>query len=274
LAYVRYTESPGWGRYLLTLVLFALGLMAKPMLVTLPATLLLLDYWPLRRFGRVSIKWLFLEKLPLFALVAAALPLTIIAQKAGIRSFEQLSIAVRAKNAIVSYAQYIGMFFSPRDLAVFYPHPRDTTPDSKVALSAAVLVAISAVAIALARRRPYLIVGWLWYLGTLVPVIGLMQVGVHGLADRYTYVPYIGLSIMLAWGAADLVANSTWASRLAAAAGLAALVACAALTWRQVGYWHDSVMLWTRTIAVTHDNALAHDYLAKELVVRGDLIEA
>src|SRR5262245_17292598 len=143
LAYVRYTEAPSWGRYVLMLVLFALGLMAKPMLVTLPATLLLLDYWPLRRFGRVSIRRLVLEKLPLFALVAASLPLTIMAQTVAIRSFEQLSIAVRLKNAVVSYAQYIGMFFWPSDLAVFYPHPRNTTPDSTVALSAAVLVAIT-----------------------------------------------------------------------------------------------------------------------------------
>src|SRR5262245_40758693 len=129
-------------------------------------------------------------------------------------------------------------------------------------------------AVAFARRRRYLIVGWLWYLGTLVPVIGLMQVGVHGLADRYTYVPYIGLGVMLAWGVADLVAKSAWASRLAAAAGVVALAACAALTWRQAGYWHDSVTLWTRTIEVTKDNALAHDYLAMALVERGDYAAA
>jgi tetratricopeptide (TPR) repeat protein len=277
LAYVRYAERPGWGRYALTAVLFALGLMAKPMLVTLPATLLLFDYWPLRRWGggesrfaRASLGRLIVEKLPLFALVAVSLPLTIRAQAVAIRTFDQLPMLVRSKNALVSYAQYIGMLFWPSDLAVFYPHPRGSIPEWKLAAAAALLIGVSVVAFALARRRPYLIVGWLWYLGTLVPVIGLMQVGVHALADRYTYVPYIGLGIMLAWGAADLAASFAWVRPLIAAAGVAALATCFALTWRQVGYWHDSVTLWRHTLAVTHDNALAHDYLAMEFVARDD----
>jgi tetratricopeptide (TPR) repeat protein len=270
LAYVRYVERPGWGRYLLMLVLFALGLMAKPMVVTLPATLLLFDYWPLRRMSRQSIRGLIVEKLPLFALVAASLPLTIKAQAVAIRTFEQLPLMVRAKNAVVSYAQYIGMLFWPSDLAVFYPHPRGSIPEWKVAAAAALLLAITVVAVALARRRPYLLVGWLWYLGTLVPVIGIMQVGVHGLADRYTYIPYIGLFIMVGWGLADLAGEVVWRQGAAALAAAAALAICGVLTWRQVGYWHDSVTLWTRTIAVTHDNPLAHDYLAMALVERGD----
>src|SRR5205823_10807428 len=143
---------------------------------------------------------------------------------------------------------------------VFYPHPRGCIPDWKVAIAVVILLVISAVAIALARRRPYLLVGWLWYLGTLVPVVGIMQVGVHGLADRYTYIPYIGLGIMLAWSLAELASGVTWRARFAAVIAFAALGLCAVCTWRQVSYWHDSVTLWTRTLAVTHDNALAHDY--------------
>jgi tetratricopeptide (TPR) repeat protein len=270
IAYVRYVERPGWGRYLLIIVLLALGLMAKPMLVTLPATLLLLDYWPLRRPLR---GWLIVEKLLLFALVAASLPLTIAAQAQAIRSFDQLPVSSRAANAVVSYAEYLVMMVWPADLAPFYPHPKGGIPGWQIAISAAVLIAITAV-VALARRKRYLLVGWLWYLGTLVPVIGIMQVGIHALADRYTYIPYIGLAIMLAWGTADVIRAWPATLRTLATTSIAALAACAALTWWQVGVWHDSIALWQHTLAVTPNNTLAHEYLARELTNRGRMDEA
>jgi tetratricopeptide (TPR) repeat protein len=281
LVYVRYAERPAVGRYLVVLVVFALGLMAKPMLVTLPAVLLLLDYWPLRRwpagdmhFAGASLVRLVLEKVPMFALVAASIPLTLQAQSDVVRTLEHFSVGVRLENAVVAYAKYIGMLFWPADLCVFYPHPRNRIPLWQTVTSVVVLATITALVLWQWRRRRYLFVGWFWYLGTMVPVIGLVQVGMQAMADRYTYVPYVGLTIMLVWGVADLTAR--WPARavpLAITMG-AALIACAGLTYSLIQHWRTSETVWTRALAVTANNRVAHDFLGQELLRQKKWIEA
>jgi tetratricopeptide (TPR) repeat protein len=272
-AYIRYAGRPTVGRYLLVLVVFALGLMAKPMLVTLPAVLLLMDYWPLRRwpasetpYASASIGRLVLEKLPLFAMVFATIPLTLQAQSDVVRTLEHFSIGIRIENAVVAYAKYVGMLFWPADLCVFYPHPRNRIPLWQTVVSAVVLVAITAIALREWGRRPYLFVGWFWYLGTLVPVIGLVQVGMQALADRYTYVPYIGLSIAVVWGIADLTARWSWRTVPLAVLAAAVLAACVVLSFLQVRHWRTSQTVWTRALAVTTNNTVAHDFLGEDLV--------
>jgi Tfp pilus assembly protein PilF len=268
IAYVRYAESPGAGRYVLVLILFALGLMAKPMLVTLPATLLLLDYWPLRRSG---LGRLVLEKLPLFALVAATIPLTMMAQTKMAKSLQMFPLYVRVENALVAYAQYIVMLFWPVDLAIFYPHPGDAIPLWQPVAAGVLLLAVSVVAIWQRRRRPYLLVGWLWFLGTLVPVIGLMQVGMQARADRYTYIPYIGLFIIIVWIATELASDRT---RWIAAAAALTLIAYGVLSFIQIRYWRDTETLWRHDLAVTPDNGVAHEGLGLELLQAGKFEEA
>jgi tetratricopeptide (TPR) repeat protein len=284
-AYVWYAERPGWRRYPLVLLTFALALMAKPMVVTLPCVLLLLDYWPLRRwqpagdavptrYARASVARLVVEKLPLFALVAASIPLTLRAQQEMIRTLEQIPISLRVENALVSYVQYIGMTFWPSRLAIFYPHPRDTIPWWHVLAAGGVLAVFTAAALWEGRRRPYLAVGWLWFLGTLVPVIGLVQVGVHALADRYTYLPSVGLLIVVAWGVADLVASRTWAAVPLALLTGALLVACAVFTSIQLRYWRNSEELWQHAVDVTTNNSIAREGLGVALRRQGRLKEA
>ena len=205
--YARYAEHPkSWGRYLLVVASFATGLTAKPMLVTLPFVLLLLDYWPLGRFGRVS-GGVVAEKIPLFALAVASCLVTIAAQQNAINSFEHLPLSRRLANAAVAYVAYIGKMFYPADLAVLYPLPEGPPPVWEVVVAATVLLSITMAVFAVRRKYPYLLFGWLWFLGTLVPVIGLMQVGIQAMADRYTYLTQIGLYIALAWGVC------TWPAR-------------------------------------------------------------
>ena len=256
--YARYVERPGRARYLWTLIAFALGLMAKPMLVTLPLVLMLLDYWPFARGLRIK------EKLPFFALSAAACVVTYLAhaQAKAVISLETIPAALRVENALVSYAAYIGEMLWPSGLAVFYPYPKDG-----LALPAALsAIGLAAVTIA-ARKRPYLLVGWLWFLVTLAPVIGLVQAGLQARADRYMYLPMIGLAIMIAWGGAELL-HSRVQVQLALAA--AALAACAVVTWMQVAYWQDGVTLFQRAVDVTGDNYVARFNLAHDLRERGD----
>jgi tetratricopeptide (TPR) repeat protein len=206
LAYAWYAERPGWRRYLPVLATFTLGLMAKPMVVTLPCVLLLLDYWPLGRLAglRTAAKRL-LEKVPLFALTAAACVVTMAAQKGAMSSLERLPFHERLMNTLAAYTAYLGELFWPARLALLYPHPHDGLPPEVTTRAAVILATITGL-VFLAWRRRYLTVGWLWFLGTLVPVIGLVQVGAQSMADRYTYLPYIGLFIALVWGAADLAA--------------------------------------------------------------------
>lgn len=273
LAYVRYARQPSVGRYLPVALAFALGLLAKPMLVTLPVTLLLLDWWPLARRDR-GLASLALEKIPLFILSAAASAVTLVTQgSAGaVPALASIDLGERVGNALTNYALYLGTIFWPWPLAVFYP----LTPlDLAFAAAAALLLAVvTAAALATARRAPYLTVGWLWFLVTLLPVIGLVQVGGQQIADRYTYLPSIGIFVMVAWGATDAFAARRGAASWLATAGAATVAAAAFLSWRQVPYWRDSVTLFTRAIAVTERNFLAHNNLGEALVAAGRADEA
>ncbi len=274
----RFFSFLGSAWYWLALALFTLGLLSKTMLVTLPFVLLLLDYWPLRRmahdasapgldlrpFGR-----LFLEKVPFLLLSAAACVVTVLVQKQAVLT--TVTFPWRIGNALVAYAAYLWQTVYPAGLAVLYPHPGDHLPVWQIGLSVLVLLIFSAGVLAGWRKHPYLLVGWLWYLGMLVPVIGLIQVGYQSRADRYTYLPQIGLSILLTWGVVELC--SSWRQRravLGSAAGviLAGLLAGACV---QAGYWKDSISLWNHTLACTSDNFFAHNNLGLALAAQGDL---
>jgi tetratricopeptide (TPR) repeat protein len=274
LAYVWYARRPGPGRYLAVAAAFALGLAAKPMLVTLPCVLLLLDYWPLGRLRRDTVRRLVLEKLPLLALAAAACAATLAAQRVTVQTLDQLPLDVRLGNALISYARYLGLFLCPVGLAAFYPHPRLGLLTPQALAAGALLVGITALAVWQSRRRPYLLVGWLWYLGTLVPVIGLVQVGGQGLADRYTYIPLVGVTVALVWGLAELADRSPrWRTALRVAGG-AAVALLIVITWRQVDHWRDTVSLWRHALAVTSDNYEVHRNLAVVLDRQGKADEA
>jgi protein O-mannosyl-transferase len=273
-AYVAYVRHPfSLLRYLTVAVLFALGLMAKPMLVTLPFVLLLLDYWPLGRMAAIKPRPV-AEKIPLFALAAASCVATSLAQSKAVAPLEILPLSLRIGNALVAYVAYIGQLFYPVGLAVFYPHPESSLPIWKAVGSLVVLMGASAVAVVGRRRFPYLFVGWFWYLGMLVPVIGLVQIGMQAMADRYTYLPQIGLCIVVAWAATQAVVSwPTGRRACGAGAGLAVLIlmGCA---WRQASYWCDSETLWTRTLACTTQNMVARYNFAVTLQHRGKLDEA
>ncbi len=298
-AYAAYAEGrrpearPGRARrpaanYLLALGCFALGLMSKPMLVTLPFVLLLLDYWPLQRWPRRApatqpdtatgrprpgLFSLLLEKAPFFALAAASSIVTYFVQRHGGAVSTSLTFGERVANALISYARYIGKTFWPLDLSILYPHP-GRWPLGAVAGAAVLLLAISVVVALRARKQPYLAVGWLWFCGTLVPVIGLVQVGIQSMADRYTYVPLIGGFIMLVWGVDALVpARPGRGKALALGAGLG-LAACALLAARQVRFWRNSEELFGHAVRVTRDNYLAHNNLGYYLNGQGRTAEA
>jgi tetratricopeptide (TPR) repeat protein len=243
IAYARYVERPSPRRYVLVAAAFALSLMAKPMLVTLPILLLVLDWWPLGRWQGGRLSWLVREKIPLLALTAASAALTLVAQAKGgaVRGFETYPVTVRVGNAAVSYASYLSQTVWPTNLCPFYMYPDDGHPLWKSGGAALILAVLTFMSVALRRRVPYVLVGWLWYVGTLVPVIGLMQVGHQAMADRYTYFPQIGILVALCWGAADLAGER--AAKALTACALAAVV-LAVLTVRQVGYWKNSVVLW------------------------------
>ncbi|MEE9212838.1 MAG: tetratricopeptide repeat protein, partial [Phycisphaeraceae bacterium] len=297
-AYVAYARRSGIGRYLLTAVLLALGLMAKPMLVTLPLVLLLLDYWPLERMrvGRPdgsasdqqilpqrSIAYLLIEKLPLLTLSAASCVVTFVVQRSSgaMGPTDVIPLHLRVANAVVSYVRYMGKMIWPSHLSALYPHPNlpGGTPLTgwQVAGAGVLLLAISVLVIFMARRR-YLLAGWLWYLGTLVPVIGLIQVGVHSMADRYTYVPLIGLFIIIAWGGADLLTQlrSRHALLGRTLGGVAALVLAAflACSWSQARYWHDSIALYAHALELAPRYPRMHSYLGHAMSRRGRLDQA
>ncbi|MGP8246140.1 MAG: tetratricopeptide repeat protein [Bryobacteraceae bacterium] len=265
-AYAGYAARPGPARYALTLLAFCLGLMAKPMLVTLPLVLLLVDYWPLARGVRI------LEKLPFLALSAAVSVVAYVVHRGAgaTASFEIFPLAVRLENALVSYAVYALKMFWPSNLAVFYPYSRGSlaVPATFAGIG---LAAITFLSIRMAARRPYLIVGWAWYLVTLAPVIGVIQVGAQARADRYTYIPMVGLSIALVWGAAEIL--QAW-PRVRAALAWSVCAACLVLTWSQVRYWRDGVSLFRHAVDVTTDNYVARFNLASALGARGEDVEA
>jgi len=274
-AYAGYARRPAPGRYLLVALFLSLGLLAKPMVVTLPCVLLLLDVWPLGRVvlgapdTRTRLQALALEKLPLLGLSVLSSLLTVAAQRAGgaVTSLEAIPLGARLANALVSYVAYLGKLFWPRRLAVFYPHPGTSLASPRVALCAVALLFLSALIWRERARRPYLLVGWLWYLGTLVPVIGLVQVGSQAMADRYAYVPLLGIFVMLSFGAGEVAA--AYGRRALAAACVLCLAALGVLTARQARLWHDSRSLFAHALDVTEKNYVAETNLglvdAKEL---------
>ena len=278
-AYVRYAESPLHSRYALVVLAFALGLMAKPVLVTLPFVLLLLDYWPLDRIttARKSRHWWIhrvREKVPLFVLAAASSIITLVVQRKGgsISTLDTVPVGIRISNGLVSYADYVGKMLWPRNLAVIYPHRFETLPHWLIAGSALFLVLVTAVVL-IARKRRYLAVGWLWYLGTLIPMIGLVQVGSQAMADRYTYIPFIGLFILVSWGGAELLQALKWGrARPVLACIIIAILAVTAKV--QVGYWKDAYVLFMHADKVTAHNYVANTELGFVLQSRGQLDEA
>ena len=280
LAYLHYTRAPSIGRYLTVALVVGLGLMSKPMLVTLPFVLLLLDYWPLDRIKthrsntERRVLQLILEKIPLIALSAVSSIVTFLAQRGAIGWTEQLPVSARISNALVAYVVYIRQMFWPAGLAVFYPHPESRLPVWEISLALIVLVGITAAAFVFRKKAPYFITGWLWYLGMLMPVIGLVQVGWQGHADRYTYLPQIGLYIAVTWAVTDLTCS--WRFQRIAL-GAAALVVVAVLAWRswlQTSYWRDSETLFTHALAVTSNNDVALNNLGIIFLDKGQLDDA
>jgi tetratricopeptide (TPR) repeat protein len=271
-AYARYARHPSVDRYSIMSALFALGLMSKPMLVTVPFVLLLLDYWPLDRFaGRSSAKRLVLEKIPLFMLSAAAAVATLRAQE-PVR-IEQLPFISRVSNGLVAYVVYVKQMIWPVQLAVFYPHPEGNLPIGEIGSAILLLAVLSAAAIALRRKCPYFIMGWFWYLIMLLPVIGLIQVGSQAHADRYTYLPQIGLYLLLSWAITDALAFRLQ-RRILAVTAVAALVALAWRAYVQASYWRNGEALWKHAIAVTSGNFIAHNGLGHFLLNHDRLDEA
>ncbi len=261
--------------YLLALIFFALGLMSKPMLVTWPFVMLLLDYWPLERFKRKSAWRLVTEKTPFFALAVAASVVTFVVQKRGgsVLAAEALPLGVRSGNALISYCRYLGKLFWPTDLAVFYPHPGHW-PLERVVLAGGLIVGLSVLFFVQRRRYPFLLMGWLWFCGTLVPVIGLVQMGLQAMADRYSYIPSLGVLVIAVWGVNEL--TESWHYRVVAlsVAGAAAIVLCLALTRQQLGHWKDSEALFRHALEVTENNYLARLNLGSALDEKGQVDEA
>ena len=281
LAYVGYVRRPSVGRYVSVAALFALALMAKPMVVTLPLVLLLLDVWPLARttvtdsIGGHAWRTLVREKAPLFALAAVVAIGTVVAQRGtnAMQNLATLPWTLRFVAAIQNYAAYIGHAVWPANLAAFYP--RDWHPSIAAAVAElAALAVATTVAVARRVRQPYLVVGWAWFLVTLAPVIGWLQSGEQATADRFMYVPLIGLSLIAVWGLADFAAESTSRTRVLAIAGVAVVAACAIASRRQVQVWRDDVTLWRHAVAVTDHNYLAEDLLGLALQENGDNVHA
>lgn len=293
-AYAGYARRTTLARYLAVALLLVLGLLAKPMVVTLPAALLLLDVWPLGRLrvGDVGAdardaesavaaarpapwRTVLLEKLPLLAIALAAAAITFLAQRSSgaVATLEALPLAYRLQNASVAYAAYLWSLLWPTDLAVFYPY-RVPLPAAAVAASLLALVAITALAWWTRRARPYVAIGWLWYVGTLVPVIGIVKAGDQAMADRFTYLPAIGVFVALAWTVADAARRHALARRALVPAAVVVLLACGLATRAQVDVWRDSVTLFEHALAVTSRNHLAHLNLAAALVERGDAAAA
>ncbi len=288
--YIAYVRYPGRIRYLFLLLVFSLGLMAKPMLVTLPFCLLLMDFWPLGRTRFMTaartdgeagqamprgILSLLAEKAPLFVLAfLAGLLVYYTEERAGVlSSFDAFPLDLRIAHAFVSYLLYLGKAVWPVKLAVFYPHP-GAWPPLLVALAAGLLIACTILAVRWHRRFPYALTGWLWYLGTMAPLIGLVQLGTQGMADRYTYIPLTGIFLVLAWGLPDILGR--WRHK-AVALSLAALIALSllgGLAWRQTGYWRDAETLFRHALQVTDNNYLAHNNLGAALARVGKTAEA
>ncbi|MCP4682686.1 MAG: tetratricopeptide repeat protein, partial [Desulfobacterales bacterium] len=281
LAYVYYSKRPGLYRYLLTFFVFALGLMSKPMLVTLPCVLLLLDYWPLGRFSfgppGFPLSRLVLEKIPFFALSALSTGLSFLSLQGKeniIISMSLTPLKLRIANALVSYVKYIGKMIWPNDLAVLYPYP-GTVPMWQTTGALLLLVCISVLMIRSVRRVPWFATGWLWYLGTLVPVTGLVQAGLWpAMADRFAYVPLIGIFIIIAWGFPEIVDRRRHIKTILPATATAILFIFMIITFQQAGHWKNSITLFEHTLAKTTNNFLAHMALAGALKEQGRIDDA
>lgn len=283
-AYARYAERPGAGRMATVALCLGLGLLAKPMAVTLPFVFLLLDWWPLRRVRRGASPQasplrtagrLVAEKWPLLALSAAVVAATLVTAGGGaaIGGVDAFPLGTRVQNAVTSYVGYLARTAWPHDLAVFYPYPR-AFPAWKVATALVVLTTATAGVVLARRRRPYLVVGWLWFVGTLVPVVGFVQTGSQAMADRYTYLPHVGLFVAVAWTVREFAARSPVHARLTAGLAVLVLAAFGASTYRQTLVWTDSRTLFEHALAVTDDNWLAHNSLGDALAKEGRLAEA
>jgi tetratricopeptide (TPR) repeat protein len=286
LAYLRFAnlskvQSPrSKVFYILALFLFACGLMSKPMVVTLPFVLLLIDFWPLGRISTQNSKFkiqnlskLLVEKIPFFILSLGSCLVTYRVQNGALWSSGSLTFHFRAANAVMSYARYISKIFWPTDLALIYPYPH-YWPIAGVLAVAGLLAMLSAIFIFQAKRFPYLAIGWFWFLGTLVPAIGLVQVGVQSMADRYTYLPSIGIFILAVWGMNDLLNSQPQKIKIAALAGSAILIGCLIYTSLQLKYWRSSPALFLHTVEVTQDNYAAEDCLGKALEDIGKIADA
>src|SRR6266576_1764764 len=299
-AYYRYARAPSVGRYVAVATFFACGLMSKSMLITVPIVLLLLDYWPLARHQRSEVRgpfgkatagkqkseiqsagleeqsWarLIIEKIPLFALSIASCVATLLAQNFALGSTEDLPIQWRITNAIVSYVIYVWQMIWPHDLVPFYVHPESRLEMWHLVLASALLVVVTAIAFALRRRRLYLIVGWLWYVVMLVPVIGLIQVGLQGHADRYTYLPQIGLYIAVTWLTYDLTASWRFQRVILASAAGIVIGVLSILGWKQTTHWRNTESLWSHTLSAAPESDVAHTGLAGVLSTQGQFDEA
>ena len=280
--YINYTVKRGTIRYLLVILFFLMGLLCKAMLVTLPFVLLLIDYWPLKRFymkkepsvGRQNVLLLIIEKVPLFLFSFGFSLVAFLSQRSGggVISKAIYPLGTRLANAFVSYMMYISKMVWPSDLAVFYPHP-GTVQIWQTIAAAALLAVITFLSFAHARKRPWYLIGWLWYLGTLVPVIGFVQIGNQAMADRYSYVPLIGLFIMVAWGMEELWTKRRL-KRVMITCLISVLLIYAAIAWNQVGYWKNSQSLYKHALSVTKDNYLAHNNLGMVFYNQGRLKKA
>jgi tetratricopeptide (TPR) repeat protein len=276
LSYCRYAKQPSLAKYLLIILFFSMGLMAKPMLVTLPFLLLLLDFWPLERLRFETVSRLILEKVPLLIPVVISSCLTFMAQQSSgaVKPLESFSLTVRIANAFVSYASYAVKAIWPHNLTVFYPHPGNALPMWQVFGAILLVVGASVLSIRSLKKYPYIAVGLFWYLGTLVPVIGLVQVGDQAMADRYTYIPLIGLFIIVSWGFSDLLTGRHYQKIVLA---LFAVIILSALTTRtslQLGYWRNSITLFEHAVNVTDNNYLVHNNLGAALLEKGKFDKA
>jgi tetratricopeptide (TPR) repeat protein len=288
-AYVWYTRQPGIRRYAVVMFVYALALLSKPQVITFPFLLCLWDYWPLGRIGapaatseaagggnapRLWSGWLVLEKVPLLLLSAASAVQTMKAQKAGgaVQS-SQYSLLLRLETAVISYVRYLGKALWPSKLVALYPHPTELYPAWQAGAAVLVLVLVTTLVLR-ARKQRYLAVGWFWFLGSLVPMIGLVQVGAQAMADRYAYVPFVGLFLMLTWLAADGAQTYRLSAAWLAISAVSCLLVLGTLTYRQVGYWHDTESFWRRTLALTQNNYVAHDTLGYFLAKQGRTEEA
>jgi protein O-mannosyl-transferase len=274
LAYTAYTRKRTIGRYLPMSILFACGLMSKPMLITTPLILLLLDYWPLNRFARSTVSKLLMEKVPLFALSIGSCVATLWAQNFALGSTDFLPLRWRITNAIFSYFEYLRQMFWPVDLIPFYVHPENRLEMWRLLFAAIILIALTAIVFIRRRKNPYLFVGWFWYLIMLIPVIGIVQVGLQGHADRYTYLPQIGLEIALVWLIWDLTKSWRQQKMLLSAVGALVVGTLSILSWKQATHWRDTEALWRHTLAVTPDSDVAHAGLGGILFVRGQIEES